>query len=78
MLAISLLMQQGSVVLDFTTITAIADWGFNGGIVIQEYSDANGGTMMNSVIQDSVINQLENVSVYPNPFTDQFSIDFYQ
>lgn len=65
----------GAVTLDFTTIAA-ADWGFNGGIIIQEYSDANGGTMMNSVIQDSVINQLENVSVYPNPFTDQFSIDF--
>ncbi|MBO9571886.1 MAG: fibronectin type III domain-containing protein, partial [Chitinophagaceae bacterium] len=65
----------GAITMDFST-TSIAAWGFNGGIIVQEYNDANGGTMMNSVLQDTLISGIDKVFIYPNPFNDQFSIDF--
>lgn len=70
----------GTLLLDFST-TANADWGFNGGIVIMEYTDGTGGTVLNSTLDSAgaVIAQpvdKYNVNVYPNPFTDLVNLDF--
>ncbi|MBL7697186.1 MAG: fibronectin type III domain-containing protein [Chitinophagaceae bacterium] len=73
----------GEIFLDFST-TADAQWGFNAGIIIQEYSDANGGTtqyMSNSTIDSTTIIAAPaqddyKVKVYPNPFSDNINIDF--
>ena len=67
----------GEVLLDFST-TAAADWGFNGGIVIEDYTDSQGGVVQNAVLDpltDSVALQTT-ASVYPNPFNDVITIDF--
>lgn len=65
----------GNVLLNFST-TAISDWGFNGGLVIQDYTDAQGGTVMTSVL-DEIPEERKPISVYPNPFSSQFSISFF-
>lgn len=69
----------GAVLLDFST-TASGDWGFNSGIIIQEYTDARGGAVLNSVLEEDSLIEMKNksqVSVYPNPFNEQFTVDFY-
>lgn len=72
----------GEVMLDFST-TAAADWGFNGGVLIEEYTDSPGGTVTNAVLDqeltDSVMANSGDVinMVYPNPFIDNISIDFH-
>jgi fibronectin type 3 domain-containing protein len=73
----------GELLIDFST-TAAAQWGFNAGIIIMDYSDANGAStlyMSNSVI-DSAISKIApvaddyKVKIYPNPFTDVMNIEF--
>ena len=73
----------GELLIDFST-TAAAQWGFNGGLIIYEYSDAQGGTalfMSNSALDNTrtnaipVLNEYK-VKVYPNPFSDIMNIDF--
>jgi predicted esterase len=65
----------GNVRVDFST-TAAGDWGFNGGLVIQDYADAQGGTVMSAVLDEIAEEDLKPVLVYPNPFAGQFTIDF--
>jgi fibronectin type 3 domain-containing protein len=72
----------GELLLDYST-TATAQWGFNAGIIIQEYSDVNGAStlyMSNSVVdsttQPAVVVDKYKVKVYPNPFSDIMNIDF--
>ncbi len=79
----------GEIFLDFST-TAIAQWGFNAGIIIQEYTDVQGGSvlyMSNSTLDSAIYNGVatnENIATenivkafaYPNPFSDAISIDF--
>ena len=73
----------GELLIDFST-TAAAQWGFNGGMIIYDYSDAQGGTtlyMSNSTLDSTtttavpVLNEYK-VKVYPNPFSDIMNIDF--
>lgn len=70
----------GTLNLDFST-TANADWGFNGGIIVMEYTDGTGGTVQNSTL-DSAGTALApetdryHVNAYPNPFTDLVNLDF--
>jgi hypothetical protein len=72
----------GEMLLDFSTTQAAA-YGFNAGIIIQEYTDKQGGSMLymsNSVLEEeNPIVTAENdlrVLTYPNPFTDLINIDF--
>jgi hypothetical protein len=71
----------GTLLLDFST-TANAAYGFNGGIVIFEYSDGTGGTVQNSTLDEPAATIIEpvvpnyNVKVYPNPFNDIVNVDF--
>lgn len=72
----------GEILVNFST-TAAAQWGFNAGIIIQEYSDPQGGSvlyMSNSELEDDEpallpVNTLKAV-VYPNPFRDNINIEF--
>lgn len=73
----------GNLLLDFST-TQAAQWAFNAGIVIQEYSDASGGSILyttNSVLDSSGASNRTAVEyrfkVYPNPFRDGLRIEFY-
>ena len=71
----------GTLLLDFST-TANAQYGFNGGIVIMEYTDGTGGTVQNSTLDEQAGTTIEpvipnyNVKVYPNPFNDLVNLDF--
>jgi large repetitive protein len=71
----------GSMLLDFSTTTN-AQYGFNGGIIIMEYSDGNGGTIQNSTLDEQDGTAIEpvmpayNVKAYPNPFNDVVNLDF--
>ena len=74
----------GELLIDFST-TAAAQWGFNGGLIIQDYSDSQGTSMLymsNSTLDSTstaivtpVVNEYK-VKVYPNPFSDMMNIDF--
>lgn len=72
----------GKLLLDFST-TSNALYGFNGGIVIMEYSDASGGTVQNSTLDEqpepNVVPVIPDykVNVYPNPFNDIVNLDFH-
>ncbi|MEP7258270.1 MAG: fibronectin type III domain-containing protein, partial [Flavitalea sp.] len=69
----------GQVVLNFST-TSTADYGFNAGIVIEEYGDSQGGTVVNTAtldLQDSLLVNETKLAIYPNPFTDLISLDFF-
>jgi hypothetical protein len=70
----------GTLDIDFST-TSNAQYGFNSGIVIMEYSDGTGGVVQNSTLEDSstaVQPQTPNYNViaYPNPFNDVINLDF--
>lgn len=65
----------GQVNLDFST-SALADWGFNAGVLIEEYSDAQGGSVMTSQLDSIPAENIRSISVYPNPFSGRFSINF--
>jgi hypothetical protein len=75
----------GNLLIDFST-TLAGQWAFNSGIIIQEYTDTKGGSvlyMSNSEVDTSATNALSQpqinykVRVYPNPFTDFMNLDFY-
>jgi hypothetical protein len=75
----------GEVLLNFSTTQAAA-YGFNAGIIIEDYTDVQGGTMPN-VANFNRGNQLAEssqniqdqttVRVYPNPFIDYINLEFY-
>jgi fibronectin type 3 domain-containing protein len=73
----------GELLINFST-TAAAQWGFNGGLIIQDYSDAQGSSilyMSNSTLDSTTttavpaVNEYK-VKIYPNPFSDLMNIDF--
>lgn len=71
----------GILLLDFSTVAA-AGYGFNSGIIIEEYSDAQGAVVLNSVVDPSgmVVAASSNIQQYkisPNPFLNEINIDFY-
>jgi hypothetical protein len=71
------------VFIDFST-TADAQWAFNAGIIVEEYTDAAGGSMLymsNSVVDSTsnagaLIVDKYHIRMYPNPFTDIINLDF--
>jgi fibronectin type 3 domain-containing protein len=72
----------GELLLNFST-TTIAQWAFNAGIIIQDYTDAGSSTlyMSNSTLDSTSIPAAlpatdYKVRIYPNPFTDFMTIDF--
>jgi hypothetical protein len=78
-----LVPQSGNLLLDFST-TAEAAYGFNGGLIIMEYSDAAGGAVTNAVLDSTSMydnvaqaNDDANMHVYPNPFLDVINVDFF-
>ena len=62
--------------INFST-TAAGDWGFNGGVIVHEYTDAAGGVVMNSELDSaSTLNdEVYKVKIYPNPFRDYVTFD---
>ncbi len=73
----------GELLIDFST-TAAAQWAFNAGIIVMDYSDLGGASalyMSNSVIderQSPGLTSIESnltVKAYPNPFLDILQID---
>ncbi|HUQ64902.1 MAG TPA: fibronectin type III domain-containing protein [Flavitalea sp.] len=73
----------GELLINFST-TAAAQWGFNAGMIITDYSDVQGASvlyMSNSTIepipavQTTLLNS-NKVKIYPNPFSDNINIDF--
>lgn len=73
----------GELLIDFST-TAAAQWGFNAGIILMDYSDVNGATtlyMSNSTVDSTSaiaqpVRDDYKVKIYPNPFSDMMNIDF--
>lgn len=73
----------GELFISFST-TAAAQWGFNGGLIIQDYSDVQGASilyMSNSTLDSTATAAIPvvddyKVKVYPNPFSDIMNIDF--
>ncbi len=71
----------GEILLNFST-TAAAQWSFNSGIIIHEYSDAVGGSilyMSNSEVEEEPVSipaDKVKVIAYPNPFADNFNLQF--
>jgi large repetitive protein len=82
--------ENGEVMLNFST-TKTAVYGFNSGIIIEEYKEpqaefitsmvnrTNDDLMVEQPIVDSVRNEPEYAEprIYPNPFKDFINIDFY-
>lgn len=73
----------GELLLDFST-TAIGQWAFNAGIIIQEYNDAGGGSVLyqsNTVLEEdapvSIAAVTKKFFAYPNPFADGIRIAFH-
>lgn len=74
----------GEIFIDFST-TLIAQWGFNAGIIVQEYTDPQGGSVL--YMSNSILDSADNVPavpvdkykvhVYPNPFNNVMNLDFY-
>lgn len=75
-----------NIIIRFST-TSNAMYGFNGGMIIQAYSDSPGGTMPNEaetteealaydvpVTPDSTFTE---PVIYPNPFSDHFNIQLH-
>lgn len=70
--------EDGAVLLNFST-TQAALYAFNAGVLIEDYTDNQGGSALNSVvepIQEVAVEQVK-TRVYPNPFNDAFNIDIY-
>lgn len=73
----------GNVFVDFST-TQAAQWAFNAGIIIQEYTDATGGSvlyMSNSQLDTSITSlpaaiDKYKLKIYPNPFMDVIRLNF--
>ena len=83
--------ENGEMLLDFSTTQAAA-YGFNGGFIVEDYSDPEASQVVsgNSVISNSVVAgedagttslrtqaaQLNAITMHPNPVTDNLNIDF--
>jgi hypothetical protein len=82
--------ENGEVMLNFST-TLAANYGFNGGVLIEAYDDVNGGGQLNQVNPSKLdtkelvetagnsqaIAQQSEFRIYPNPFVDYLNLDFF-
>lgn len=66
----------GNILVNFST-SVDGDWGFNGGLLVEEYTDAAGGVVLNSVVDTSsnALEELYRIKMYPNPFNDVINVD---
>jgi hypothetical protein len=72
--------EDGSVLLNFSTTQAAA-YAFHAGVLIEDYTDAAGGSALNSVVEEHAPELVTAIPkqgrIYPNPFTDEFNVDIY-
>lgn len=75
--------EAGDVYLNISTTQAAA-YGFTGGIIIDDYTDVQGGSALNSVLEDTLAieqyvaaDNAIDANIYPNPFRDEIRIDFF-
>lgn len=73
--------EAGDVLLNFSTTQAAA-YVFNAGLIIDDYSDPQGGSALNSALeQEPSFTGINNINkptlIYPNPFTDGINIDLF-
>lgn len=70
--------EDGSVLLNFST-TQAALYAFNAGVLIEDYTDVQGGSALNSVVETpaEMIDAPKEGRVYPNPFRQSFNVDVY-
>ena len=70
--------EDGAVLLNFST-TQAALYAFNSGVLIEDYTDVQGGSALNSVVEHPVdmTEATKEGRIYPNPFTSGFNIDLY-
>ncbi|MEO8582954.1 MAG: fibronectin type III domain-containing protein [Flavitalea sp.] len=75
----------GEMLLSFST-TSNADFGFNAGVIIQEYTDLQEDgslppsnlTLLDDTLAATATNGVTHkIAAYPNPFRDIINIDFY-
>jgi hypothetical protein len=68
--------EDGTVLLNLSTTQAAA-YGFNGGVIIGDYTDVLGGSALNSVVEEAeqIVEQASKERIYPNPFTDGFNVE---
>jgi poly(3-hydroxybutyrate) depolymerase len=73
----------GEAVLNFST-NAAAAFGFNGGVIIEDYTDSSSLVSSNGlVLADSLVelalqdNSLKQNRMYPNPFGDFITVDYF-
>lgn len=66
----------GGALLNFST-TQAALYGFNSGVLIEDYTDAQGGSALNSVAEApaETVEEAKEGRVYPNPFNESFNVD---
>lgn len=66
----------GNILVNFST-SVDGDWGFNGGLLVEDYSDGAGGVVLNSVVDTSsnALEELYRIKMYPNPFNDVINVD---
>lgn len=70
----------GEVLITFST-TGASTYGFHGGLLIENYADASGGTVLNAVLEEPVdTRQIDvpefKIFIYPNPFIDHVNVNF--
>ena len=70
--------EDGAVLLNFST-TQPALYAFNAGVLIEDYTDVQGGSALNSVVEvpADIIDAPKEGRIYPNPFTSGFNVDLY-
>lgn len=71
----------GAVTLNFSTTQAAA-YAFHAGIIIEDYTDIQGGSALNSVLEEIPgealwTDSLQAGRIYPNPFTQDILVDVY-
>ncbi|MBL7698840.1 MAG: fibronectin type III domain-containing protein [Chitinophagaceae bacterium] len=70
--------ESGEVLLNFST-TQAALYAFNAGVLIEDYTDVQGGSALNSVVEvpAELIEEPKEGRIYPNPFNESFNVDIY-
>jgi hypothetical protein len=73
--------EAGDVVLNFSS-TLAAQYVFNAGLIIDDYSDAQGGSALNSVLEQEpslaetiAEDAKRSIHIYPNPFSQGINVD---
>jgi hypothetical protein len=69
--------EDGAALLSFSSTQAAA-YAFHAGLIIEDYSDVQGGTVNNSVLEEAPADMLNRSvaegRIYPNPFTNRINI----